>query len=712
MMTQKEILLKTAVERLTTLVTLAQGGATAIYINTQSSASPIKDALDAITDNDETHRYSIFCAPGIYTEDNPIQGKSYVTVEAEGMHTVRVVAANADQDLFLGVNLFYLIGFSFVGVVGATNYAVNHSAPGEMVVKNCVATDCSNGVLVNHASALMNILDFALYTPTILNMQKGINVLAGNVTISFLKVVATSTLDIVLNVDGTDATALPDTIQSASPNVNIGINVDNDGSISGFGIKLVRLVDGLVISGTSSSVKLNTLQILAAQNDGIRVENVGTDIDVVLLDTTASLSTGLNYNVLNPNCVITATGLTEIANSFVVDGAGFYAHFLDTTEGDESLNILGELRVGRPQLPSESAFGEGDSHVNMKVFTFDGVSTYVDVTTSAASASASTFTFPGLTAGNSILIYNLAVKAGSPLTFPGVKTLIETAVILGAGSVVAEYWNGAWIPFNIMETESFNGYLSHGSKLFQAIGTFQTYFNPEISKTPLDWIVSDPAGYGTNHYVIKFSIASTITTAPVFQQLKVRTNSVEINESKSIQKYGNFRDSVKKSINIETSSLSGFAPSSSTISYGVGIDAVTLLNTFGNNDRSGLVIEGQIEEGVDTSGPLQLIVRWYGTSAVAGDVELEIDEVDVSVGDTLDGTAVPQSSSQLLPVGTNEEFILKETIFEFDVNTLEQGENFVISLFRDGRPGNDPPDTYGGDVVIQSIELKGNLWKI
>ena len=224
-MTQKETLLKTAVERLTTLVTLAKAGASAIYINTQSSTSPIKDALDAITDNDETHRYSIFCAPGIYTEDNPIQGKSYVTVEAEGMHTVRVLAGNADEDLFIGVNLFYLIGLSLVDVVGATNYAVNHSVPGEMVVKNCVFTDSSNGILVNNSSALMNILDCALFTPTILNMQKGINVLAGNVTISLLKVVTGSTMDIVLNADGTDATVLPDTVIAASPNVNIGFRI-------------------------------------------------------------------------------------------------------------------------------------------------------------------------------------------------------------------------------------------------------------------------------------------------------------------------------------------------------------------------------------------------------------------------------------------------------------------------------------------------------
>lgn len=566
----------------------------------------VKDAIDSITDNDELHRYLISVAPGIYTEDNPIQGKSYVNIEAQGMHTVRIVAGNPNQDLFLGTHLFYLIGFSFVDVVGANNYAVNHSVPGEMVIKDCVFTDCSNGVLVNNASSLMNILDCALYTPIIVNMQKGVSVLAGNVTISFLKVVTNSTMDIMLNVDGTDATVLPDTIQTASPNVNIAFNIDNDASVAGFGIKLIAMTDGMVISGTGTSVKLNTLQILAAQNDGFRIENVGTDISVALFATTVSLCAGLNFNILNPNSATVGNGLTEIENSFLVSGAEFVTYLIDVTEGDKGLHIFGELKVGSVENPAESSLGEGDSTVRgMKVFTYDG-SSYVDVTTAAKSASGSTFTFPNLLVNSAIYIASELIQSGDYYKHHGIKALVSTVAI--GGVIVMEYWNGGvWVEENASQIQSGGKYFPFAKQYFQQIGSYQIRYNPALVND--DWAANDVMAYGTNLYWVRFRITSQLTTAPIFEQWKYHTSRFEPNGDGFIEYNGKARPIGQLSINIGSAKpIEGNMQSQSVyISENIGVGYVT--NKFTTTSDI-LGFSGRIPFNIDTSAPINLI--WSG----------------------------------------------------------------------------------------------------
>jgi len=515
----------------------------------------VKAAIDSITDNSVTNRYAVMVAPGIYTEDNPIQGKSYVNVEAISMHTVRIVAGNPNEDLFIGENLFYIIGFSLLGVTGANNYAVNHSVLGECLVKDCVITDCSNGILVNGVNAFMNILTIALYTPND-NLGIGINVLAGNVTLSFLKVVTGSTIATVLNIDGTNSTVLVDTFTAASPNITTGISIDNDGSLSGFGLKIAGAYDGLIVQGTGTSVKLDAMQILACQNDGARLNNVGTDVTVGMFATTISGCTRYNFNIENPNCTVTGSGFSELAKGYIAPGAKFYAYILDISEDDEGLNVLGELHVGSVGNPAESVFGEGDSSVlGMKVFTFDGVTTWVDVSAAAASASGSTFTFPGLTADNSIYIASQLQQAGDYYKHSGIKHLVSTAAVMGVGGeIVAEYWDGgAWVEINGMTTEGSGQYHSKAKAYFQETGSFHLRLDTELSRAAAGWTVTNPMGYSVALYWIRYRITSLITTAPIFEQWKYHTNRFETNVDGYIEYFGNARPIGQLPINIGTS---------------------------------------------------------------------------------------------------------------------------------------------------------------
>jgi hypothetical protein len=190
-----------------------------IVASSNGDFTTIKDAMASITDNSEINRYVIEVAPGIVEEDNPIQGKSYVTVKAVGdNNNVRVVAKNPNQHLFLGAHLFYISKLSLFGVTGVGKYAVAHEVAGEMVLRDIVYTDCDNCVLINHTDALMNILDNGIYTPSSSTIN-GISVLAGNLTLDFLKVVGDSTVSKLIDSDGVNSFSTINNLVSFSSNV-------------------------------------------------------------------------------------------------------------------------------------------------------------------------------------------------------------------------------------------------------------------------------------------------------------------------------------------------------------------------------------------------------------------------------------------------------------------------------------------------------------
>jgi len=100
------------------LITVAESG---------GDYTSIKDACDSITDNSNNNRYTINIAPGVYVEDNPLQTKEFVSMEAIGIHSVIIQPLNASADLFIGSKFAHIVGVVFDADTGASNYAVNHS---------------------------------------------------------------------------------------------------------------------------------------------------------------------------------------------------------------------------------------------------------------------------------------------------------------------------------------------------------------------------------------------------------------------------------------------------------------------------------------------------------------------------------------------------------------------------------------------------------
>ena len=668
----------------------------------------IKEANDFISPT-SVNRYTIQVAPGTYIENNPIQLKQFVTIEAMGIHSVVIQPLNASTDLFLGEKFTHLIGVIFDVVTGVSNYAVNHSVAGELLIEDCVFRNCSNGILLNNNSAGMEIYNCVANTPTV-STGKLVHVTSGNIIIDGLIARATATIDTLVEIDGITSIATITGVLSFSPNLTNGFVFLNGARIAGNGNGLVGCYDGMIVSGNNTNVRLDTFKIFLAQNDGFRIDNIGTGIEVSMFSTTISNCVSLNFNILNPNCVVSGSGFTEFAKSFTVSGAEFYAYILDITEGDEGLNILGECHVGSPTRPTESVFGGGDSYTNgMIVFTESAGGSFVDVSVNARSISASTFTFPGIAIDNAIYIASILDNGTDVLEHFGIKALVNTAAVKGIGSIIVEYWNGtAWVEIEAMEVESSGQYFPHACDYFSNTGSHHIRYNSQLAVDA--WTKNDPIipAIGTEYYWIRFRIDSAITTAPIFEQFKIHTNRSEINADGWLEYFGKARPIGQLGLNFSSARPFEGNMQSQTIYINEDIGVGFTQNKFtATGDKTG--IAGFLPFDFDTSSPIKL--QWSGMPTNNQTIEwtIRIDWVTDN-GSDLYFTTEPAASPGRKIVTVSKAITANEvSMFEAIIDVKE-----MLSR-RDGAFGDEiwisiQPSILTGTFAITSSQATYTKW--
>ena len=150
------------------------------------------------------------------------------------------------------------------------------------------------------------------------------------------------------------------------------------------------------------------------------------------------------------------------------------------------------------------------------VFSFDGVSTFVNNTVAAKSRSGSTFVmFQGVTAGN------IAYFGNSTRKFFSMKADPTIALTIGAGVYIWEYWNGAaWTSFNVMATLSDFPYTSSANVVFSVVNDGQIRFDTAIDT---DWATTTINSQ--NAFWVRFRITTAITTSPTMQRIKIGNKS-------------------------------------------------------------------------------------------------------------------------------------------------------------------------------------------
>jgi hypothetical protein len=458
-------------------------------------------------------------------------------------------------------------------------------------------------------------------------------------------------------------------------------------------------VDAAVFAGFAiffDSSTTNALHV-TANNAIIGIDGFNTSLASVPLLVDPAVTTG-SLQILNG---VGTGSLVDAPSAYLSQGNNVIV-FLDASTGDEGLNIWGELHVGSPFAPRESVFGGGDSHViGMSVFTNTsgegGV--WADVTADAASGSGSPFAaFAGLTGGNCFYF-------GGDLPFPGIKTTdITTALALGIGSVILEYWTGAWTQVDHMAADSNAPYGQYADSMLERAGgtSEQVRFGDMTGWTT-------KALNGTTKYWARLRVVSAITTAPIFEQVKLHTDRFEANADGATEWFGAARPNFSFPFNLSNMlEVDGFGPKDQTLDYSLTVALKAKKNQLQNSAVDGAGGKVTILEGTDTSFPLTFNFDIFPL-AVGGDFEIVFTRAVLTPTDPLDGTVAELATALVQTAGTIN--VPQTFTYTVDVSSLVPGDSVAFALTRDATVGNDPPDTLGAHVALESVQVNGIRWK-
>ena len=618
----------------------------------------LKTIIEAISDSSIIKPYVVNVSAGVYSiGDNSITIPAYVTIQGTGS-VILNYTGNTTKTAFSMSGGTSLKGITIQNHLSSL-YSVSIIGTGSYVLDDIVFLNCSRCVNVNNAAVSVTIRGITLL-PFASPMVDGVKVDGGKVTVSDITVGGAQTLTNALWADSADAIVhFRHFLSVSSTGIINALYASNGASIEGDTYDIHNATRGAyVLSG--ANVRIGTGAIEGCDY-GIYVEGTDSTLGGYGLVISNSI---INNVYAGANAILYGTGRSNSSNFFIDPDASMLVSFLDTFEGDESLAISAELHVGTPQHGRESCFGEGDSYVNgMKVFTFDGTSTYTDVTVAASSASGSTLTFPNLNA-------NTAIYVGSDVLLPtadyhkffGIKMFTTVAQV--GGTIVAEYYNGSWTEFATMTTESDGDFYRKADQLFAvAAGTYQVRFNPEITT---DWIKNNDPSHA-NRYWVRFRITSTLATAPVFQQIKCHSNRSEVNADGYDEMMGTARPYVTISVPWSTFQDSASKLGDQDLYASTNCNTGFKKNTFADDgDSIGTVFT--IPNWVDTSAPIKvrviLVSAYTGTLQMKAFLNSSIDGDTISTSDPVSTTGeISVTESQ--PVVTGEQITY---IFSLDIS--------------------------------------------
>ena len=653
----------------TIFVAQSGGHATSIAagIALAAALAPAPSAADPAT---------VLVFPGVYPEA-PFAIPAFVSLIGMGGTDATVIqATTATAPLITGMTGALAQGFTLQGANGVGGVGIFHSAAGTFTCRTLIIRDCTTAVRATGAGVILIIIDATVIRvpgetlTTAYRCDTGANLNAASVRA--FGVVGT-TIAVGFDVDGAGSELVAQGV--------VCVDVDDP----------LRAGGGGLLNVNSGEVRrpINGFHVLAngtIDATAIEIED-GSGFDL-LVDAASSTFRGV-ANAIRTDRISVAVGSSVLSSA------------LSEFPGDLAQVILGELQVGSPEKPTESVFGEGDSHVRgMAVFrnTNLEIGAWSDITTEMASATGSTAAaLPGVGVGNTFYI-------GGDIAFPGFKVNTTIAIALGAGALVVEFHNGAaWTVFNIMAADSVVPYDSHAQDIWGRVATEQIRFGPMPG-----WAVRNLNG--TIKFWIRVRVSAGITTVPTLEQTKLGTNRTEINADGFIERFGIAEDQRSFFHQRLTDDLSGASPVNGALVLSANITITPIDNRFNNNALDGFGAIEALPEGLDTSRPVELVVNWIPKVATAGDVELEINVAQLAIGDVLDGSVGDVNTAVVTAVGAAQTNILRQTVIAFSIVDLLPSEFFAFSLFRDATGGN-PQDTLAGAIDVASIQLRAIFWR-
>jgi len=429
---------------------------------------------------------------------------------------------------------------------------------------------------------------------------------------------------------------------------------------------------------------------------------------------------GSTYDVLVDPGVTTATVELEfcqlLSSKISADAAqlaseSWRAVYVDGTFEDTGLRIEAELSVGSVEKPTEAIFGEGDSYVRgMVVFTTDATATstldggnFLDVSSLAASAANSSFSFQGSTANHTILIGSERQNSSGVVKHWGFKAKVITAAVeVTPKSFVHEIWDGsAWVSVGVLATHSSKFYRYANECFIRSNNSEHIRYGVDENTT---W--SKKTINGKNLYWSRIRITSGLTTAPVFEQFKVHSNRAEINGDGTLTFHGlaRFANTLLGVGNI-------FGESGGVVNFGQAVGSGGLptgwTHQVKNSQFNGLgdavYTQFPLPRGIDTSFPLEVSVQWNASISSSPSANMQFIASLLAV--EVEGIEEADPTGGIVPIFrslANTETMTSKPGQSFTV-TINDVDSTKIQLMK--FPGFDISDYYEGDMVFLRVEM-------
>ena len=661
-------------------VTVGQGGgqyttiaAALVDINAGTIAGGVPTAANPAV---------IVVYPGTYNEANPIVIPSYVTLDiatsgrSGSSGSVNITPATSTTTSIITLSSFSNVTGVLVRGANGSGGSGIYAPPGttNVNVTNCIVEDCETGYSIVGSGAPLSTIIFS--------------------TGSIARGTATTTLTNGFHVSGGAYLIGSGMAASANPS---GTPITNGFVVSGaysnikIGTVFVQICfKGFVSMGgvatTEPKIIVTGGEILNSVTSGIEV---GADTVIEMYGVAVSGSVGQDLTLLAASSKFLGSG-NKIRNDKIINTSSgtLIGIAISETPGENTVAVQGELTVGDVDLPSESAFGEGDSHTRgMTVFTFDGIATYNDITSNVllAGDGSTSAAFAGTGVGNILYV------GGSKAKFPSVKIETSTGVTPAgsAGLLTFEYWNGvSWTETRLMSSDGNAPYIPRAQNVFD-LGPFQYRFGALTGWTAN--IVN-----GVNSFWFRFRISSAgMTVIPVLDQVKLGTNRVEINKDGFTEYFGTAETIQRLPFDINWFRPSNNSPSNADVYIQDTVSVGRTENSFlfGALDRSGFLTE--LPSTIDTSRDFGLRFRYMVTSSIAGNLDLTVRwgyNVDLAddpapgaftissiftstIGAPTTAAGLLGTTNTILPVAFNTQDKMLNITFNLDVSMLVSQRN-------------------------------------
>jgi len=471
-------------------------------------------------------------------------------------------------------------------------------------------------------------------------------------------------------------------------NITDGIQV-LDAIFIGIGVNLFNMTNAVRVSDNTADVRI-TGGLLDAVTANIKVDAALTGVGGVF------------------RAEVQMEAKFDIPSTWINSDHAWTFFTKDDDTQKASFQLWGvDQSIGHPEFGSGLSVGEGSSYSkNNTVLTTNGTASpssdgasFVDESAVAESKSGSTFEFQGVTAGHSILWCTDKKDASdTSLKYWGVE-LDQTAAGVG-GTYIWEVQTAAntWEEINVMAVSNEEGY-RYANNVFLRANSDEVIFAGIDDSTTWNATTIN----GTPGYWMRVRIATTITTTPTFERMRLVPSHATINNrgnhlAKGLAMWN-------KAVDISQVKWQGTSLANSDIDIGSGGGGWSQALEKGKLDNTGDTVESFliIPQGVCTAHPVT-IKLYYGFHNNSGTSTIQMSYVPVEVVKNL----IADPSGGITPIARDISVaaltdslvpIIPPSSPIVTPNPSDSQKNVVVAEFT----GVDISDYYAGDFIFMEM---------